>query len=111
MEQNSFDRLLRFMAKSGDRCVIMEKGQPAFVLMKIEDYEDLLMAHSGIDGLTEEELLDKINREIALWRANQEDETAEEIMTENSPQYERPESELVEEVPGSDNDRYYVEPV
>jgi len=111
MEQNSFDRLLRFMAKSGDRCVIMEKGQPAFVLMKIEDYEDLLMSHSGVDGLTEEELLDKINGEIALWRANQEDDAAEEIMTENSPQYEPRESETVEESPTPETDRYYVEPV
>ncbi len=123
MEQNSFERLLNFMAKSGDRCVIMEKGQPAFVLMKIEDYEELLMAHSGVEGLTEGELLDKINREVAIWRASQEDEveneTAEEIVAENSPQYERTENwpEVgPEEVPGegreeNERDRYYVEPL
>ena len=42
------------------------------MIMTVADYEDLILGKSGVSGLTEVELLDKINRDIAIWKDSQE---------------------------------------
>ncbi|MFA6525889.1 MAG: hypothetical protein WCT26_00535 [Candidatus Buchananbacteria bacterium] len=69
----NFQKLVNLLKKTGDKAVILdESGEPGYVIMTVADYEDLILGKSGVSGLTEVELLDKINRDIAIWKDNQE---------------------------------------
>jgi hypothetical protein len=69
----NFQKLVNLLKKTGDRAIILdERGEPGYIIMALSDYEDLILGKSGVSGLTEAELLDKINRDIAIWKDNQE---------------------------------------
>jgi len=69
----NFQKLVNLLKKTGDKAIILEEsGEPGYVIMTVADYEDLILGKSGVSGLTEVELLDKINRDIAVWKDSQE---------------------------------------
>jgi len=47
-------------------------SERAYMVMDIEDYEQIALNTRGLTDLTEEELIDKINRDIAIWKSQQE---------------------------------------
>jgi hypothetical protein len=69
----NLEKLVNLLKKTGDKAIILnENGDPGYVIMTVNDYEDLILGKSGVSDLTEEELLDKINRDIAIWKDSQE---------------------------------------
>ena len=119
--QSQLNKALKLAKKTGDRLIVFEgpESENAFVVMNLEQYEDLLectgcgddcecdhdhdheyeddasidfddesMEPANFDyaselrNLTEEELLDKINRDIALWKESQKEVESQEISTE-----------------------------
>ncbi len=74
----SFDRLLNLAKKTGNNLIVYDRdGGEHLVIMGVEEYEDLIdgigmeemfQTEPDVRALTEGELLDKINRDIALWR-------------------------------------------
>jgi PHD/YefM family antitoxin component YafN of YafNO toxin-antitoxin module len=69
----SLDKIIALVKKTGDRCIVLDTdGEPAFVLTSFDDYERLMTGGGDPRHLTEDELLEKINRDIALWRETQE---------------------------------------
>ena len=73
------------------------------VALSIDDYENIVLKNSLVKDLSEEELLNKINKDIAIWKANQEDEKLLEAFKETND-----EVDLSEE---TEEDQYYFEPV
>ncbi|NTW22800.1 hypothetical protein HGA34_04670 [Candidatus Falkowbacteria bacterium] len=71
---NQLEKALALCKKTGDRIIVFESPQAEnpFVLMNLTDYEKIAVSGSEVRGLTEAELLDKINRDIALWKSEQE---------------------------------------
>ena len=41
------------------------------MVLALKDYENLVLGKSEVRGLTEDGLLDKINRDIAIWKSEQ----------------------------------------
>jgi aminoglycoside phosphotransferase family enzyme len=114
MQEKSIQKVISLIRKTGDRMIIFDQEGFSYVLMNVDDYEDLLLARSGVAGLTEEELLDKINREIAVWKSNQEDDTLNEF----DPVSESEITEILDEELSKDisdeeaeDNAYYVEPL
>lgn len=70
--QDQIKRAINLAKKTGDRLIIVDKSRPEdnFVVMTLEQYEQIVLSSSGIRNLTEDELLDKINRDIAIWKSN-----------------------------------------
>ncbi|MBI5621297.1 hypothetical protein HY933_00320 [Candidatus Falkowbacteria bacterium] len=78
-----FGKLLDLVQRTGDRLVIYNAAaDQSFVLLPLQEYEQHLSGSPAMSGLTEEELLAKINRDIARWRAEQK---SEKSMTVPSP--------------------------
>ncbi len=81
--QNQLQKIINFSRKTGDRVIVFSQDNPdeSYVVMKLEEYEELVN-NNGVQGLTEEELLDKINRDIAIWKNenSQEDRSHEDIL-------------------------------
>jgi hypothetical protein len=82
--QNGLQKLIRLSKKTGDRLIVFDdnNSEDSFVLMGVNDYEKLVIHKSEVRGLTEDELLDKINRDIAIWKS-EDDYTENELKNNN----------------------------
>lgn len=68
-------KIIKLIEKTGDKCIILSEQSEPIVLLGLNDYEKLNFQRTELSQMTQEELLDKINREIAIWRAiNQDNE-------------------------------------
>ncbi len=72
-------KLIELSNKTGDRLIVFDPSnrQSAYVVMGVNDYEKMAVGMSEVRGLTEDELLDKINRDIAIWKSDKIDDDIE----------------------------------
>ena len=72
--QTQLQKAIDLVKKTGDRLLVFDsaKSDNVYVVMNLKDYENLVLGKSEVRGLTEDELLDKINRDIAIWKSEQE---------------------------------------
>ncbi|MCK4554278.1 hypothetical protein KAU19_04935 [Candidatus Parcubacteria bacterium] len=72
--QTQLQKAIDLVKKTGDRLLVFDSAQSdnVYVVMNLKDYENLVLGKSEVRGLTEDELLDKINRDIAIWKSEQE---------------------------------------
>ena len=116
------DKVLDLAAKTGDKVIVMSENHDPYVIMTVKEYEALLHSSSTVNGLTEEQLLDKINRDIAVWKASQDDvsdynidqfkvdaiKKADDAHKNTDKHHEHGKNDKVEP---EEEDRYYIEPV
>jgi len=67
---------------AGGRYIIVENGKPAYIVMSFEDYKETILGQKGLQGLTEEELIAKINADISLWREKNKENSTERLLDE-----------------------------
>ncbi len=70
-----FKKALNLAKRTGDKIIVfdnIDNADSAYVVMNLNEYEKMLISSSDLRGLTEEELIDKINRDIAIWKSQQE---------------------------------------
>jgi len=69
---NPLEKFIDLVKKTGDNCIVLDhQGNPTYVIMAFNNYQRLVAGQSEVSGLTEDQLLDKINRDIANWKATQ----------------------------------------
>jgi hypothetical protein len=56
---------------AGGRYIIVENGQPKYIVMNFDEYRNAVLDRKSVQTLTEEELIEKINSDISLWREKQ----------------------------------------
>lgn len=100
----NLDRLIKLAKKTGSTLIIHDEEKGDMVMMDLDSYEDLIekqdecscedfsYGNEYLYEMSEGELLDKINRDISIWRSYQEeeeksirDEILAEDLTENPP--------------------------
>ncbi len=71
--QDQLQKAINLAKKTGDKLIVFDSSKPenVFVVMSLKDYENLVLGKSEVRGLTEDDLLDKINRDIAIWKSDQ----------------------------------------
>ncbi len=82
MQNSQLNRVINLVKRTGEKTVIMDNESDAvMMLMDLGAYEKMLDhapgRESGVEKLTEEELLEKINRDVAVWRASNDRERVE----------------------------------
>ena len=72
--QDQLQKAIILAKKTGDRLIIFDPAHVdlTYVVMPLEHYERLVVTKSEVKGLTEQELLDRINRDIAIWKSEQD---------------------------------------
>jgi len=71
---NSLEKIIELIGKTGDRCIVLNhRGEPAYVILTLANYQSLVGGRPELSGLTEAELLERINRDIAAWKASQDE--------------------------------------
>lgn len=106
MNSSQLERAFKLVKKTGDKAIVFEKdSDDAVVLMNLEGYENLLEAgnRSDITDLTEEELMEKINKDVAVWRAFNEKNHAEMEIYSRPPDVKREEFAMPAERPSAQN--------
>jgi hypothetical protein len=63
----------------GGRAILKDQDQ-YYVLLTLKEFKKL--QKTGIEGLTKQELIDKINNDIASWKFVQEEKKMEEVILE-----------------------------
>jgi len=83
------ERLMRLAQKTGDTLIVHDKEDRDVVIMDVTHYEvlhDMSRMSFGEDDclhdMDESQLIDKINRDIAIWRSHQEDNYVEDLQHE-----------------------------
>jgi hypothetical protein len=56
---------------AGGRYIIVENGRPKYIVMNFDEYKSAVLDRKSVQALTEEELIEKINSDISLWREKQ----------------------------------------
>lgn len=138
MEYSGLQNVIAFIKKTGDKCVILdENGHDAYVIMPLSSYENranksrVQSANKSLkqepkvnDDLTGPELLNKINRDIAVWKSIQDIPFDSEVPQHTGTHEIQPEHAVHPHVPVVDADAdkdaeptqqddsdYYFEPV
>lgn len=68
-----FKETLKLM---GGRAIIID-GEEQYILMTIGEFKKIKL--ESVEGLTKQELIDKINNDIAAWKVSQESDQMENI--------------------------------
>lgn len=109
MQNNQLNRLLKLINRTGDRLVILDKEtETAIVMMEIDEYEKILNGGPRLEDMSESDILDKINREVAIWRekniansaiSEQEEESVvpKPVEAEDLSETDELEDEIIEE--------------
>ena len=116
------EKVIDLASKTGDKVIVLSDHHDPYVLMSVKDYEALLHGPSSVKGLSEDELLDKINRDIAIWKASQEDlsdysleDFRVDTLRKNPKNEEKLAKTLSENIVDNqglnEDDKYYIEPV
>ena len=70
MNQNQINKLLSLMRRTGDRAIVADnESDGLFVIMDSGDYERFLNHSKSVKGLSEQEMMTRINRDISLWQS------------------------------------------
>lgn len=111
--QDIIQEVIQLIHKTGDRCIVVNPTtKTSFVLMSLRDYQGLVSRGQDVRNLTEIELLDKINQDIALWRMQQTE-------MENTELAAAEEVAEISEIPANDaelqnenkeEEKFYFEP-
>ena len=122
---SQFKRIIKLIRRTGDKLVIFDSNEPenAYAIMNLDEYEKISENPSDLRGLTEDEMIDKINRDIALWKNDTEsdeniDNSDEESLKEaedkpkkswSIPSERKKESEDADDI--IEEDRQYLEEI
>jgi hypothetical protein len=69
--------LKNLIKKTGGKYIFVENGRPEYIVMDWKDFHETCSHGNDLRSLTEEELVDKINKDISLWREGQNQESVE----------------------------------
>ena len=122
LTMSNLDKIIDLIKKTGDSCIVLDvDGNPAYVLTTFDRYNNLVLGKQEVAGMTEDQLLEKINRDIACWR-----DTAQESEMNNwqsvgsliekikKPEIQPLVSEkkpLNQEEKQAETDQYFFEPI
>lgn len=80
MTQDSFEQVKRLMKIVGGKAIIVEDGKPAFVVIDVDEYLGF-ESDKGV-AKSETELIEKINKDIAIWKSKQKEKELKQMEKE-----------------------------
>ena len=71
MFSSQLEKIIDLAKRTGDKVIVMpEFGEP-FAMVPLEQYEEMTESKIDYAGMTEEEILNRVNSEISLWKQAQ----------------------------------------
>jgi len=85
MTDNSFEKIKKLMKIIGGKVIIVEDGKPTAVIINVDEYfkfED--EKEFWKDNSSEKELIEKINKEINVWKDRQGERRIKQLEMESN---------------------------
>lgn len=84
MNEKQLDRALRLVKRTGDKLLVADRdSDEVFAIMNLDDYENLLAGEAVWDEMSEEDMMNKVNRDIASWRSHHQTEDWDDLTKED----------------------------
>ncbi len=80
-----WERIKKILQKEGGKCIIIENDQPAYIVMSFDEYEKKKFVSDPVQKETESEF-DKVNKDIAEWKAAEAEKNSDLVEPEESHQ-------------------------
>jgi len=80
MTEDGFEQVKRLMKIVGGKAIIVEDGKPAFVVISADEYLGFESDRGGVG--TDTELIEKTNRDIAIWKGKQKERELKQMEKE-----------------------------
>ncbi len=108
---NSWQQIKKAALKTGREAIVVD-GDHILVVMTLARYDELLSKEQDVKQLSKEELLEKINRQIAEWHASQTETDESMAATEKKSRTNLGQSSHLQDLEkGDDDEAFYIEPV
>lgn len=118
----NLEKVLELTAKTGDKVIVISETHEPFVILALKEYQALMTHNTNLQELTEQELLEKINRDIAVWKASQEDLSVDYNLDQFKVESKNPSvepvaassnifSKPVDTPESEEEEKYYIEPI
>lgn len=79
INKKTFSEIMDLIKDFGGKYIVVNDGKPEFVIMDIEEYKKFIAAKKRIDELSEFELVEKVNQDIAKWKMVQDEKRMSQI--------------------------------
>jgi PHD/YefM family antitoxin component YafN of YafNO toxin-antitoxin module len=89
MTESSFDKIKKLIKVVGGKVIIVEDGKPTMVVINIDEYVDFEKTENDIINNSKKEVVekiekvDRINKDINVWKNRQEGRMLKQIEIEN----------------------------
>lgn len=80
MTTDSFEQVKRLMKIVGGKAIIVEDGKPSFVVINADEYLELESPKIPVGS--EAELIEKINKDITVWKNKQKERELKQMEKE-----------------------------
>lgn len=89
MTENSFDKIKKLMKIVGGKAIIVENGEPAFVIINIDEYTDFNKTENAANYSENkinhpEEKEEEINRDVEIWKTKQTQKRLKQFKAEDN---------------------------
>jgi hypothetical protein len=89
MNENNFEKIKKLMKIIGGKAIIIEDGEPAFVIINIDEYIDFnkaenIASHSKNDMKLAEEKEEEINKDVEIWKTKQNQKRIKQLKAEDN---------------------------
>jgi hypothetical protein len=69
MNEESFEKIQRLMRVIGGKAIVVENGEPSFIIASVDEYTDFSDKKEPLNS--EVALIEKINQDILVWKNRQ----------------------------------------
>lgn len=77
MTADSFEQVKKLMKIVGGKAIIVDEGKPSFVIINVDEYLDFENIKDSVGSETE--LIDKINKDITIWKNKQKEREIKQL--------------------------------
>jgi len=89
MAENNFDKIKKLMKIVGGKAIIVEDGEPAFVIINIDEYTDFDKTENAAVHLENrtnhpEEKEEEVNKNVEIWKTRQNQKRIKQFKAEDN---------------------------
>ena len=82
MTENSFDKIKKLIKIIGGKVIIVENGEPVFVIVDVDEYVNFDKTKSAIVN-PKKVVEENVNRDVEIWKTKQNERKLKQFEIEN----------------------------
>ena len=82
MTENSFDEIKKLIKIIGGKAIIVEDGEPVFVIVDVDEYVNFDKTKSATVG-PKKVVEENVNRDVEIWKTKQNERKLKQFEVEN----------------------------